>query len=181
MIKIDEKEISCEMKKMTAGHESSSQVDMNHWLLRLVAIIIDSIPFAIIVYIIFWALVWSTWWSWGWGWGYWLLWPFAFGVLEVLYFIFMEVSSGATIGKKLLGLQVQMLDGSKITFDKALIRNISKIYGLFLLLDWLIGVATPGPDPHQKYTDRIAGTTVISVRQAFAAAGTPPPPPPPPP
>lgn len=179
MIKTDRDEISREMKKMSTGHAGSSQVDMNHWLLRLLAIIIDSIPFAIVVSIIFWALVWSTWW--GWGWGYWLLWPFVFGILEIFYFIFMETSSGATIGKKLLGLQVQMLDGSKITFDKALIRNISKIYWLFLLLDWLVGIVTPGPDPRQKYTDRIAGTTVISVKQVFAAAAPPPPPPPPPP
>jgi uncharacterized RDD family membrane protein YckC len=92
--------------------------------------------------------------------------------------MFMEASYGATLGKKVLGLQVQMVNGSKVTFDKAFIRNISKIFWLFLLLDWILGVATPGNDQRQKYTDRIAGTTVVSVKQAFSSVSTPPPPPP---
>jgi uncharacterized RDD family membrane protein YckC len=99
----------------------------------------------------------------------------------LIYFPFMEVSSGATIGKKVMGLQVQMVGGGKITFDKALIRNISKIYWLFLLLDWIIGIVTPGPDPRQKYMDRVAGTTVVSTKQVFAPTVPPPPPPGPPP
>jgi uncharacterized RDD family membrane protein YckC len=94
--------------------------------------------------------------------------------------MFMEASYGATLGKKVLGLQVQMVNGSKVTFDKAFIRNISKIFWLFLLLDWILGVATPGHDQRQKYTDRIAGTTVVQVKQAFATVSPPPPPPPPP-
>jgi len=44
-----------------------------------------------------------------------------------------------------------------------------------------VGIVTPGPDRRQKYTDRMAGTTVVQVKQAFAAAAPPPPPPPPPP
>jgi len=74
---------------------------------------------------------------------------------------------------------VQMVDGGKVPFGKAFIRNISKIYWLFLLLDWIIGIATPGPDRRQKYTDRMAGTTVVSVKQPFVSAAPPPPPPPP--
>jgi uncharacterized RDD family membrane protein YckC len=107
--------------------------------------------------------------------------PFLLGILEILYFVFMEVSYGATLGKKVLGLQVQMVNGSKVTFDKAFIRNISKIYWLFLLIDWILAIAIAGHDQRQKYTDRIAGTTVVSVKQAFSSVATPPPPPPPPP
>jgi uncharacterized RDD family membrane protein YckC len=109
-----------------------------------------------------------------------LLFPLIYGIFALLYFIIMETMMGATLGKKILGMQVQMTNGSKITFDKSFIRNISKLFAVFLILDWLIGILTPGPDPRQKYTDRMAGTTVISVRQAFASAGQPPPPPPPP-
>ena len=80
-----------------------------------------------------------------------------------------------------------MVNGGKVTTEKAFIRNISKIFWPFLILDWLIGIATAG-DKRQKYTDRIAGTTVVQVRQAFQSAtaapsSTPPPstvPPPPP-
>jgi uncharacterized RDD family membrane protein YckC len=96
--------------------------------------------------------------------------------------MFMDAYYGGTLGKKILGLRVQMVDGSKVTFEKAFIRNISKIYWLFLLIDWLLGIVTPGKDQRQKYTDRIAGTTVVSVKQTvFAATSQPPPPPPPPP
>jgi uncharacterized RDD family membrane protein YckC len=88
----------------------------------------------------------------------------------------MEGSSGASLGKKVIGLKVQMLNGGKATFDKALTRNISKIFWPLFVIDIIIGFATPGPDPRQRYFDRVAGTTVISVKQPFA----PPPPPPPP-
>ena len=156
---------------------SSSQFDMNHWLLRLIAFIIDSIIIGIvasIISLIFGGVLWQL------GWGFYLGFPFLLGILELLYFMFMEASYGATLGKKVLGLQVQMVNSSKVTFDKAFIRNISKIFWLFLLLDWILGVVTPGHDQRQKYTDRIAGTTVVQVKQAFATVSPPPPPPPPP-
>jgi uncharacterized RDD family membrane protein YckC len=157
---------------------------MNHWLYRLLAFIIDSIIIGIVAGIIWTFVILSLIFGGGvsWlGWGFYLGLPFLLGILELLYFVFMEVTYGATLGKRVLGLQVQTVNGSKVTLDKAFIRNISKIYWLFLLIDWIIGVATPGHDQRQKYTDRIAGTTVISVKQAFSSVATPPPPPPPPP
>jgi len=80
----------------------------------------------------------------------------------VLYFIFLDVYWGGTIGKKFLGLQVQQVNGAAVTFDKSVIRNISKIFWVFLILDWLIGILTPG-DKRQKYSDRFAGTIVVQV------------------
>ena len=162
---------------------SSSQIDANHWILRIVAFIIDSIIIGIVASIIYFFVILSIIASGGlWFlWGPVLLLGLLLGVLEVLYFMFMDASYGATLGKRVLGLHVQMVDGSKVTFDKAFIRNISKIFWLFLLIDWLLGIATPGQDQRQKYTDRIAGTTVVSVRQVSASANPPPPPPPPPP
>jgi uncharacterized RDD family membrane protein YckC len=164
------------------GTESSSQIDMNHWLYRFLAYVIDSIIIGIPVYIIWNFVFWSLFWSGAWwmiGYGSWLILPFFLGIIEVLYFVILDVSWGAPIGKRVLGLQVQMVNGSKVAFGAAFIREISKIYWLFLLLDWIIGIATPGRDRRQKYTDRMAGTTVVSVKQPFATV-TPPPPPPPP-
>ncbi len=152
------------------GTESSSQIDMNHWLYRFIALIIDSIIIAIPVYIIWTFVFFSLFFSGAFffvAYGTWLLFPFLLGLIEVLYFVILEVSWGATIGKRVLGLQVQMETGGKVNFGKAFIRNISKIYPLFLLIDWLIGIATPGRDRRQKYTDRMAGTTVFSTRQPF--------------
>jgi uncharacterized RDD family membrane protein YckC len=165
--------------------ESSSQFDLNHWVLRLIAFIIDSIIVGIVAGIIYFLVILSLVTSGTWLvlWGTWLVLPFLLGIFEILYFMFMEVFYGATLGKKVLGLQVQMVNGSKVTFDKSFIRNISKIYWLFLLLDWILGIAITGHDQRQKYSDRIAGTTVVLVRSTFPSVATPssPPPPPPPP
>jgi uncharacterized RDD family membrane protein YckC len=151
--------------------ESSTQIDLNHWLYRFLALLIDSIIIAIPVYIIwnfvFFSLLFSGAW-WLLGFGSWLLLPLLLGIIEVFYFAILDVYWGATIGKRVLGLKVQMLNGDKVAFGKAFIRNISKIYWLFLLLDWLIGVVTPGADRRQKYTDRMAGTTVVQGKQLFA-------------
>jgi uncharacterized RDD family membrane protein YckC len=163
---------------------SSGQLDFSHWLIRLIAFVIDSIiiaiPTAIIWVIIGIAIVFSPA-SFLAVYGISLLFPFIFGIIEVLYFAFLDSYWGATIGKRVLGLQVQTVSGGKVPFDKAFIRNISKIYWLFLLIDWIIGVATAGPDRRQKWTDRIAGTTVVQVGRAPFGTTAPPPPPPPPP
>lgn len=135
------------------------QIDMDHWSPRFIAVIIDSIIIAIPTFIIYYIPLNGYVPSWG---SYVLL-PLILGILEVIYFVFMEVSLATTIGKKALGLQVQTTNGSKVTFDKAFIRNISKIYWPLLLIDWVLAVATPGLDQRQKYTDRIAGTTVVST------------------
>ena len=166
----------------------SSELDMNHWLYRLIAYIIDSLIIGIPIYLIYYFAiepliwpryaVWNYTYSWAPWYASWFLFPLIFGLIEVLYFAFMESSSGSSIGKKLIGFRAQMTDGSKTNFGKAFMRNISKIFWPILLLDWLLGVVTPGQDRRQKYFDRMAGTTVVSFKQPFAS--TPPPPPPPP-
>jgi uncharacterized RDD family membrane protein YckC len=167
----------------------NQQVDIGmHWLLRIVAALIDSIPWAIIGWVIWWALVWNgtgaplygtlagMWWL-----VYLFLWPLIYGLFFVIYCTVMESSaSAATLGKRVMGLKVQMLNGSKAPSNRVLTRNLSKIHWLLFLIDFFIGIATPGPDPRQRYFDRMAGTTVVSVKQAFASVPPPPPPPPPP-
>ena len=83
------------------------------------------------------------------------------GVLYILYFTFAETLYGATFGKSLLGLKVVTKSGKTPTFERALIRNISKIHQVLLLLDLIAGLVTSS-DLHQKYCDRIAETTVNS-------------------
>jgi uncharacterized RDD family membrane protein YckC len=175
---------------MSTGYgNTGAQVDMaNHWFLRIVAAIIDSIPWAIVGWVVSWALVWNggaplagalgplTWLVWV------LLVPVFYGLLWVIYSTVLESSaSAATLGKRVMGLKVQMLDGSKAPSNKVLTRNLSKIFWVIFLIDFLIAIATPGPDPRQRYFDRIAGTTVVSTKQPFTAVPPPPPPPPPPP
>jgi len=164
------------------------QINWMHWIYRLIAYIIDSIivgiPATIIYYLailplftpssvyygvtVYGAAPW---------WGFLIL-PFILGIFELLYFMVLDTIWGGTIGKRILGLQVQNVNGGRIQISKSFIRNISKIYGLLLLLDWLVGIITPG-DKNQKFTDRIAATTVVQTKQAFTSDMPPPPPPPP--
>ena len=169
---------------------NTGQFDLTHWIYSLIAYIIDSIiigiPAAIIYFFVILSLLTPSttvigitvygaapWWAS-------LLLPFILGILQLFYFILLDTAWGGTIGKRVMGLQVQTVNGGKVPFDKSFIRNISKIYGLFLFLDWLIAVVTAGNDKRQKFLDRTAGTTVVQTKQAFASAGAPPPPPPPP-
>ena len=158
------------LKNMTTD---TGQIDWGHWLIRLVAFIIDSIIVSIVAGIILviaaFAVVFG-------GFGYYLVFWLIAGIIYVLYFTLFDVYMGATIGKRLLGLQVQMVNGGKVPFDKALIRNLSKFFGL-VIIDWLIGILTPG-DKRQKFSDRYAGTIVVQTKQPFTTAPPPPPPPP---
>jgi uncharacterized RDD family membrane protein YckC len=162
------------------GTGSSPQIDLGHWVLRLIAYIIDSVITGIVAWIlvsfVFVSLLLSEAFYWLYiGWGYYLILLFIVGILQLLYFIFLDVAWGGTIGKRILGLQVQMVNGGKVTIDKSFVRNISKIFVLFVLLDWLVALITPGSDNRQKYTDRMAGTTVVQTSQAVVAMSPPPP------
>ncbi len=167
------------------------QINWNHWIFRLIALIIDSIilviPAAIIYYLALLPLLTPSvsvlgvtvygvapWWAS-------FILPFLLGIFELFYFMILDSVWGGTIGKRILGLHVQTVNGGKVPFDKSFIRNISKIYGFFIFIDWLVAIVTPGADRRQKYTDRIAGTTVVQTGQAFQSTAPPPPPPPPPP
>jgi len=138
-----------------------------HWIKRVIAFVIDFIILAIATWILLAIILIPTWiisgfsypfpWYGGWPWS-----MFVVGVLSVLYFSFAESIYGRTIGKGTMGFKVTTVDGQKLSLEKAFIRNISKIFVVLPLLDAIVGLATPG-DPHQKYSDRIAGTTVTTI------------------
>jgi uncharacterized RDD family membrane protein YckC len=157
----------------------SGQIDWNNWIIRLIAYVIDTVILLIVSWIIDFvvlaAIIVSGGFFFFFG-GYFILLGIL-GLLSILYFIILDATWGATIGKRVLGLQVQTVEGGKVTIGKSFIRNISKIFALFLLLDWLIGIATVG-NKQQKYTDRMAGTKVVQTKQAFQAIVPPPSPPP---
>jgi uncharacterized RDD family membrane protein YckC len=164
---------------MSTGFErigSDSRLQ-NHWIKRLVAFIIDSIIvwigtliIAAIITVPLIIMAAAT------GLPWFVFNPFMFplfaGILSVLYFALFEAYYGWTFGKKIMNLKTIKLDGQKPPFDLAFIRNISKIYWILVLIDVIIGLATQG-DPHQKVSDRMAGTTVVLT----TAPSSPPPPP----
>ena len=152
----------------------------DHWLRRLIAGIIDSIIISIIVYII---SVFAALPAVFLGGAFYIAgFPFIQGILLFLYAAFLESVYGTTIGKQIMLLRVQTLDGKLPSFERTLIRDVSKIHGLLWLIDTLIGMATIG-DPHQKYSDRFARTTVVSTTERSyilsAEQGSPAPPTPP--
>jgi uncharacterized RDD family membrane protein YckC len=119
------------------------------WVIVWIAITILFLPFAVLSYYS----------GRGAFWGVGSLLPFA---IFFIYILILEGVKGKTIGKHLLHLQVVTVDGGPIDISKAIVRNISKINGILLLLDWIVGIATDG-DPRQRFMDRIAGTLVIKM------------------
>jgi uncharacterized RDD family membrane protein YckC len=132
----------------------------DHWIRRLIAYFIDSIIVgavtAILIGIAFFPILLTNAAS--------LVnlttFPFGMGLLYILYFPIAESTYGATFGKNLLGLRVVTKSGKKPSLEKAFIRNISKIHQVLLLLD-LVGGLVTSTDLQQKYSDRIAGTTIV--------------------
>ena len=136
----------------------------SYWVKRLIALFVDGLIIGIVVVIIA-ALAASSLFLFGGG----FLAPFgvffgAFaavvGIILIFYFPIMETTSGATFGKKFLGLKVVSKSGGNPTFVEAFIRNISKIYWLLLLLDVIIGLAV-SKGYQQKYSDHLVGTSVV--------------------
>jgi uncharacterized RDD family membrane protein YckC len=154
---------------MSTGFEKigSDSKLQDHWIRRLIAFIIDCVIVVIgtfiIGVIIFVPLIivaaatglpWILFNPWAF--------PFLAGLLSLIYSALLESFYGWTFGKKIMNLRVQKVSGQKLSLDLALIRNASKIYWILVLVDVIVGLATPG-DPHQKIGDRMAGTTVTAI------------------
>src|SRR5207302_3767814 len=143
----------------------------NHWARRLVAFIIDAVIVTVVLAII--AIVVSipfiiglsfpsttigafpAWWNAWWGLSLGGLIP----LVVFLYFFLAEGLYGRTLGKEIMGLQVQRVDGKPMDIRSSLIRNVSKIYWVLLLIDVAVGLGTHG-EMSQKWSDRYVGTRV---------------------
>jgi uncharacterized RDD family membrane protein YckC len=143
---------------MVTGFDYLSQDKMlqEHWLKRFVAVVIDF------------AIVYTPIWLIGAVLGYPYMFPgFFSGVALFAYSFLFESSVGGTIGKMVLRMKAVPLHGS-MTPSQALVRNISKVFPLFLFLDWIVGMAVDTKDPRQKWMDQVAHTSVI----AYDSPGT---------
>jgi len=124
-----------------------------HWLKRFIAYFIDLVVSSMLVYVVFFFLALGLL-------GPSMIWyfPMTAGMVQVFYSAILEYTSRKTLGKAIMNLEVEPL---KYTFESsdALIRNFSKLHGVFVLLDWVIGMASEG-DPRQRYLDRLTDTTV---------------------
>lgn len=87
---------------------------------------------------------------------YWIL----ANVLQILYYSLMESSKHqATLGKMALGIKVTDMNGGKLDFAKAFLRNLCKLISNFTML---IGYLMAGfTEKKQALHDMIAGTLVV--------------------
>ncbi len=85
------------------------------------------------------------------------------GVLAFIYFIVLEATMGATLGKRLLGLRVVKEDGSAIGWGGSIIRNLLRIIdGLFI---YLVGaIIVWNTQRRQRLGDILAHTVVVRAR-----------------
>ena len=77
------------------------------------------------------------------------------------YSAILEGFSGQTLGKRVIGLMAIKIDGKKIGYEHATVRNLGKI---FLPFDVVFGYELNDPR-FIRYFDKFAGTTVINLRK----------------
>jgi uncharacterized RDD family membrane protein YckC len=105
------------------------------------------------------------------------------------YFVVLEATIGATLGKLAVGIRVVMADGSSLTWGASFVRNLLRIIdGLFV---YLVGaILVWNSDTRQRLGDRAAKSVVVSKQSVGrppmvpgvpgVPGSTPPPPPTPP-
>jgi uncharacterized protein len=76
----------------------------------------------------------------------------------VNYMIFGEWRYGRTLGKAALGLRVVRLDGTRLSWNGALVRNLLRVPDLLAIF-----FTVPRSEHHQRLGDRAAKTVVLRV------------------
>lgn len=81
--------------------------------------------------------------------------PYLAPIFGFVYFVVCEKAKGASIGKALMFLEVRSKNGSYINWPQAIVRNLTKIYWVPIIFDWLIG--------RIMNTDRLFGNVTRTV------------------
>ena len=84
-------------------------------------------------------------------------------LIDFLYFVILEGTSGATLGKKLAKIKVVREDGSPCGIGPSFVRNILRIVNELPLL-YIIGmILISRSDKKQRLGDRVGKTVVIKA------------------
>jgi len=76
------------------------------------------------------------------------------------YYVFCEAATGATLGKRMVGIHVIGEDGEHLTFGASLVRNLLRLVDC--LFFYLVGGIFALTSPHgQRLGDRAAHTLVV--------------------
>jgi membrane protease YdiL (CAAX protease family)/uncharacterized RDD family membrane protein YckC len=91
---------------------------------------------------------------------------FLYASLWFNYFAFCEWRWGQTIGKNATGIEVRRVDGGRLRFGPASIRNLLRLVDFFVVGELMIAT-TPS---RQRLGDKAAGTVVVRRAPRTAAA-----------
>jgi uncharacterized RDD family membrane protein YckC len=80
---------------------------------------------------------------------------------SLVYFGGLESAWGATIGKRLMGLRVAMLDGSPLTGRAVLLRTLGRFLDMLVLTPLVAALMVWSSPTKQRLGDRWGGTIVI--------------------
>src|SRR3989441_11220650 len=89
-------------------------------------------------------------------------WPLL-ALLWVTYYAVLEGLFGATLGKRLAGLRVTDLEGRRITWQAAIVRNVARLLDVLPFTYLLGGILTLATKRHQRLGDLLAGTIVVPL------------------
>lgn len=130
----------------------------NLWRKRFFALIIDVFVITLVTWIIG-ALLYPLIALAG-GFGIFNYWVILTILLIIGYFTYLECNYRTTLGKTIMKIKV-VADEGKLDYQRALIRNLSKILWIPLILDVVVGYLYG--DSKIRYLDKIAGTDVVSL------------------
>jgi uncharacterized RDD family membrane protein YckC len=95
-------------------------------------------------------------------------WPWL-TLLWLAYYAILEALFAASLGKLAAGLRVTDLEGRRVSWQKALIRNLVRPLDAVPFLYLLGGVLVLISGRHQRLGDRVAGTLVLPTRAVVSA------------
>ena len=90
------------------------------------------------------------------------------------YYIVLEATIGATLGKLLTNLRVVKEDGARLDWSSSVVRNVFRLVdALPLLIPYLVGaILVWTSEKNQRLGDRVADTVVVRRTNVSAAAPT---------
>ena len=81
-------------------------------------------------------------------------------LIGIAYFIVMEATQGATIGKQVMGLKVVKKDGSAISWQESVIRNLLRIVD-GLPAFYIVGIVCIALTPNKQRVGDMAANTLV--------------------
>jgi uncharacterized RDD family membrane protein YckC len=83
----------------------------------------------------------------------------------LVYFGGLESAWGATVGKRIVGLRVAMVNGGTLTGRAVLLRTLGRVIDCFLLSPIVAAIFVWVSPRNQRLGDRWGGTIVVRTRR----------------